>query len=69
MYTLTRGGPASSTETVGYYTYVMGFTYFDIGLTAAMSVVQVIIVIVLVRILWSAASGVRRQAAPPRAAA
>ena len=69
VYTLTRGGPASSTETVGYNTYVMGFTNLDKRHTAAMSVVQVIIVIVLVRILWSAASGVRRQAAPPRAAA
>ena len=41
VYVLTRGGPASATETVGFYTYLSGFTYFDLGLTAAMSVVQV----------------------------
>lgn len=63
VYTLTRGGPATATETVGYYTYVTGFTYFDIGLTAAMSVVQVIIVLLMARILWSAAAGFRRP--PP----
>lgn len=59
VYTLTRGGPATSTETVGYYTYIMGFTYFDVGLAAAMSVVQVVIVMVIARILWSTTSGLR----------
>lgn len=62
VYTLTRGGPATSTETVGYYTYVMGFTYFDVGLAAAMSVVQVVIVMVIARILWSSAAGLRGSA-------
>ncbi len=59
VYTLTRGGPATATETVGYYTYIQGFTYFDVGLAAAMSVVQVVIVMVIARILWSTASGLR----------
>jgi multiple sugar transport system permease protein len=59
VYTLTRGGPATSTETVGYYTYIQGFTYFDVGLAAAMSVVQVVIVMIIARVLWSTTSGLR----------
>jgi multiple sugar transport system permease protein len=52
VYVLTRGGPASATETVGFLTYLNGFTYFDLGLTAAMSVVQVIIVTVVFRLAF-----------------
>ena len=37
VYILTRGGPASSTETLSYYIYKVAFRFFDIGYAAAIS--------------------------------
>lgn len=31
IYVLTMGGPGTSTETIGIYTYLVGFRYWDIG--------------------------------------
>ncbi|MBC7109158.1 MAG: sugar ABC transporter permease [Methanomassiliicoccales archaeon] len=31
IYVLTMGGPGTATETIGIYTYLMGFRYWDIG--------------------------------------
>jgi multiple sugar transport system permease protein len=37
IYILTRGGPGTATETLGYYVFVVGFTNFNIGYAAALS--------------------------------
>ncbi len=31
IYVLTMGGPGTATETIGIYTYLVGFRYWDIG--------------------------------------
>ncbi len=31
IYVLTMGGPGTATETIGIYTYLIGFRYWDIG--------------------------------------
>ncbi|MDA8194862.1 MAG: sugar ABC transporter permease [Thermaerobacter sp.] len=48
---LTNGGPGIATESVSYYTYVNAFTYFDIGYSAALAFVQLIIIMLLVKII------------------
>ncbi len=40
VYILTRGGPASETETLSYYIYKIAFRFFDIGYAAAVSLVM-----------------------------
>ena len=47
VFLLTGGGPGSSSETVAYYTYLNGFKFFSMGYTAAMSFVQLIVIIVV----------------------
>ena len=51
IYVLTQGGPGVATESLAYYQYVQGFTYFNVGYTAAMSFVSLIIVVVLVKLI------------------
>ncbi len=41
---LTKGGPGSSTRTLGYSLYQRGLVYFNIGLSSAMTWMMVIIV-------------------------
>ncbi len=50
IYQLTGGGPGSVTETIAYYTYLQGFKFFSLGYTAAMSVIQLIVIIVVSQI-------------------
>ena len=38
VFVLTRGGPGTSTETIGLYTYRTGFSYFEMGYAMALSV-------------------------------
>lgn len=47
VYMLTGGGPGSSTETAAYYTYLNGFKFFSMGYTAALAVVQLIIIVIV----------------------
>jgi multiple sugar transport system permease protein len=58
VFILSRGGPGDLTESVSYYTYVMGFKYFDLGLAAALSVLQLIIIIIAGKLLLSQLSRV-----------
>lgn len=51
IFAMTHGGPGSSTETIAWYTFTMGFTYFDGGLAAALSIIQLLFIIIMGRIL------------------
>ena len=48
VYVVTHGGPGRSTETVSYYTYLTGFTFFSMGKAAAMSYIILILVIAVI---------------------
>lgn len=50
IYQLTGGGPGSVTETIAFYTYLQGFKFFSLGYTAAMSVIQLIVIVVVSQI-------------------
>lgn len=45
IFGVTRGGPGDFTESIAWYTYKVGFTYFDAGLAAALSVIQLLVII------------------------
>lgn len=47
VYLLTGGGPGSSTETAAYYTYLNGFKFFSMGYTAALAVIQLIVMVIV----------------------
>lgn len=51
IYVLTSGGPGTATETTGYYIYLRGITRFDVGYAAALSVADLVIVIVVLSVL------------------
>jgi multiple sugar transport system permease protein len=38
VFVLTRGGPGTSTQTIGLYTYQTGFSFFDLGYAMTLSV-------------------------------
>lgn len=50
VYQLTAGGPGSTTETIAYYTYLQGFKFFSLGYTAAMAVIQLIVITIVAKI-------------------
>jgi multiple sugar transport system permease protein len=58
VFVITRGGPGDLTESIAYYTYVMGFKYFDLGLAAALSIIQLIIIIAMGKLLLTQLSRV-----------
>lgn len=47
VYLLTGGGPGNATETAAYYTYLNGFRFFSMGYTAALAVVQLLIMVIV----------------------
>jgi len=47
IYVLTSGGPGNATETMPFYTYILGFKRFDLDRAAALSFLLVIIVSVI----------------------
>jgi multiple sugar transport system permease protein len=55
IFVLTHGGPAGSTEVLGFYTYRVGFMHFNMGYASALCYIMLIIVmglsISLIRIL------------------
>ncbi len=52
IYTLTNGGPGTSTETLSFYIYKVGFQFFRLGYGAAAAfVLLVILSILLTRLL------------------
>ncbi len=48
VYVLTGGGPANSTQVLGYYIYMESFKYLHVGYGAALSYVFAAIILVLV---------------------
>ena len=44
VYALTQGGPGNSTETVSYYIYREGFSYFNLGKASTASLLTLIMV-------------------------
>lgn len=61
VFVVTHGGPGDLSESIAYFTYVMGFQYVDLGLTAALSVIQIIIIIVLGKMLLAQLSRVSEE--------
>ncbi len=51
VFTMTKGGPGTSTETLAYYIYKEGYTFFRLGYGAAASIVVLIMLSVLLTIL------------------
>ena len=44
VYALTQGGPGNSTETVSYYIYREGFSYFNLGRASAASLITLVVI-------------------------
>lgn len=59
VFIVTRGGPGDNTESISFFTYTIGFKYFDLGLAAALSVLQLIIIIVAGKMLLTQLSRVQ----------
>lgn len=47
VYMLTGGGPGNATETAAFYTYLNGFRFFSLGYTAALALVQLVIIVAI----------------------
>ncbi|MCD6257002.1 sugar ABC transporter permease [Candidatus Aerophobetes bacterium] len=47
IYVMTYGGPKTSTETLSLYVYRNGFRHYDMGYTAALSLVMLVIIIAI----------------------
>lgn len=44
---LTQGGPGESSETITYYNYLVGFKHFSLGYAAALSYIQLVVIVVI----------------------
>lgn len=51
IYVMTGGGPGSATETASFYTYLQGLRFFSFGYAAAISYIQLIVIVVVATIL------------------
>ncbi len=51
IFGVTRGGPGDFTESIAWYTYKAGFTYFEQGYAAALSFIQLLVIIALGKVL------------------
>ncbi len=47
VYALTQGGPGNATETVSYFVYREGFSFFNIGRASAASVYVLIVIAII----------------------
>lgn len=47
VFVLTMGGPGGRTETISFYTYLVGFRYFRMGYAAALSYLLLIFTVIL----------------------
>jgi len=61
IWGVTKGGPGTATESIALYTHLTGFTKFDLGYAAAMSVIQLVIIIVLGQILLTRLSRANQE--------
>jgi multiple sugar transport system permease protein len=50
IYVMTGGGPGSATETASFYTYLQGLRFFSFGYAAAISYIQLIVIVVIATI-------------------
>jgi multiple sugar transport system permease protein len=53
IYVTTGGGPGIATQTMNMYAYQRGFSFFSLGYASALSYVQLVITLVMVRVLFS----------------
>jgi multiple sugar transport system permease protein len=51
IFVMTYGGPAGTTSVLGFHIYLKGFKYWQMGATAAYSIVYMAIIIVLAKLL------------------
>lgn len=51
IFVMTYGGPAGTTAVLGFHIYLKGFKYWQMGATAAYSIVYMAIIIVLAKLL------------------
>jgi multiple sugar transport system permease protein len=61
VFVVTRGGPGDMTESIAYLTYTIGFKYFDLGMAAALSVIQLVIIIIAGKLLLNQLSKVEQR--------
>ncbi len=58
VYMMTRGGPASATETLTYYTYITAFREFSLGKASAMAyIITLVVLLMSVALISSIRSG------------
>ena len=62
IFGVTRGGPGDFTESIAWYTYKIGFTYFEQGYAAALSFLQLLVIIFLGRALLKQLTRVQEEA-------
>jgi multiple sugar transport system permease protein len=51
IFVMTYGGPAGTTSVLGFHIYLKGFKYFQMGATAAYSLIYMALIIVLAKLL------------------
>ncbi len=51
VYMLTKGGPGNVTETVSYYAYKIGFSFFEVGQNSAVCIILLFIVLFICQFL------------------
>jgi multiple sugar transport system permease protein len=51
IFVMTYGGPAGTTSVLGFHIYLMGFKFFQMGLTAAYALIYMALIILLARLL------------------
>jgi multiple sugar transport system permease protein len=47
IFVMTYGGPGVTTSVLGFYTYIKGFKFFDMGYTAALGIIMLFIISML----------------------
>ena len=53
VFIMTYGGPAGDTSLLGFRIYLSGFKYFQIGKTAAYSMIYLVIITILIKLMIS----------------
>jgi multiple sugar transport system permease protein len=53
IFVMTYGGPGVATSVLGFYTYLKGFKFFDMGYAAALGMIMLFIISVLVQLVIS----------------
>ncbi|HET9595142.1 MAG TPA: sugar ABC transporter permease [Anaeromyxobacteraceae bacterium] len=61
---LTGGGPGVATETLSLLTYIIGFKNFNVGMSATIAVVQLVIITVIAKLFIRLVMNRRQEARP-----